>query len=337
MAEMNLLQGSLKGKLGNITGQVWKGKPVVKAAIFSKAPPTNAQTRCVRAFECLNRIASTIAAMGWPFLGLSDKKFHKHNAVASWLKPAVRNHIFEPANLVDVIPFSDNVRLSGFTLNKSSGETFLNFTLSNNFVPVPGSKLFALVFDDLGHVLFSHIDDVKNFSSRLFLHSSDELVLSVMAFISEPSRRGYNKYNFIFKRGQGMRYSLEQQLTGDLWIDGRPIYMRSYEFTLTPNAAANNVGRSLELSRNARLIKHEFQLQALNTSYSHFTNSVLQQGTVSSERTVTSVAVTSSVNSDTMNFNLSVSNGGTLSEFTNSACFLTVYYTLSSDPPVVDG
>jgi len=202
MAELNLLQGKFTGKLGEVTGTTWKGKAIIRASPFSKAPPTASQTACLRSFEALNRISSAIYKIGWSYLGLSDKNIHRHNAVASWLKPAVRNHTFEPSNISEIIKKSDNVRLLAFTYNKSTDETFIKLELSSGFVPVSGSKLFIIVFDDLGNVHYSFLSDVENFTTRLFFEFFEHPTLSLIAFISEPKIKGFNIYNFIYRRGQ---------------------------------------------------------------------------------------------------------------------------------------
>jgi hypothetical protein len=49
-------------------------------------------------------------------------------------------------------------------------------------------------------------------------------VFSMMAFLSEVKLGRRWLHGFAFKEMVGLRYSAEEQLTGDLWIDGRPIY-----------------------------------------------------------------------------------------------------------------
>jgi hypothetical protein len=240
MAELNLLQGRFTGRLGELSGTTWKGKPVVKAAPFSKAPPTPSQTANVRAFECLNRLSSAIAKAAWVYLGLSAKGLHRHNAVARWLKPAVKNHVFEPQNIKELMYPARDLLLEAYVFNYASGHVLVSLKLGPSYVPRNGVKVLALIFSDAGRVFYCQLHDIGNITIKITLPTTGQEVYSFMAFASTPTAKGYKPYNFIFKRGPGMRYSLDEQLTGDLWIDGRPIYNRVLTGTLNYTASTVN-------------------------------------------------------------------------------------------------
>ena len=101
---MNTINGSYIGKVGKTYGVRQYRKNIEKVVPFSHAPHNATQTNSVRAFEKLNRFASFVARVFWQFLNLSDKKTLRHNAVASWLKPAIKTHAFELENLAEIIP-----------------------------------------------------------------------------------------------------------------------------------------------------------------------------------------------------------------------------------------
>lgn len=102
MATVNLLTSSFNGKLGAHYGVEQYNKKFVKAVPFSHTPHNATQTRCVRAFEVLNRVSAKIGEQFFPYLPLSCKTMSKMNAVAHFLKPTVQNHRFDPTKLSEV-------------------------------------------------------------------------------------------------------------------------------------------------------------------------------------------------------------------------------------------
>jgi hypothetical protein len=241
MAEMNLLKSTFTGSLGRVTGASWKGKPVVKARIFSKAPPSNAQTQSVRAFEALNRISAVIAKQGFSYMGLSQKTLLPHNAVAKLLKPIIKNHVFDIKNAVEVMPKDGDQVILGFTHNKTTEQATLKIGLGSSFVPVTGTKTFINVFNQYGYSFFSDFIDTSDYSKSFFMPYSPENQYNAMIFMSEPAYKGVFLHGLDFKQGAGMQYSLDEQLTGDLWLDGRPIYQRSFTGTVNLVASSNVV------------------------------------------------------------------------------------------------
>jgi hypothetical protein len=227
MAEMNLLKGSFTGRLGRVCGTTWKGKAVVKASIFSKAPPSNAQTRSVRAFEALNRLSAAIARQGFTYMGLSQKTLLPHNAVAKFLKPLVKNHVFDIANTVEVIKKDGSQVILGFVYNKTTEIATLKIGLGDEYIPLTGTKTFINVFNQYGISFFGELIDTQDYEKSFFMPYSPENEYNAMIFIAEPAYKGVFLHGLDFKKGAGMQYSTDEQLTGDLWIDGQPIYQRT--------------------------------------------------------------------------------------------------------------
>jgi hypothetical protein len=50
-----------------------------------------------------------------------------------------------------------------------------------------------------------------------------------MIFMSEPALKGVFLHGLDYKKGAGMQYSLDEQLTGDLWTDGQPLYQKTLQ------------------------------------------------------------------------------------------------------------
>lgn len=152
---MNLLRADITGSVGEVTGARYKGKSVIKGKIWSKAPANQTQTDSVRAFESLNRLSSAIARQYWQWLGLSANKMLKHNAVAKWLKPCVKNHIFDPENIADVIPSGDHLILSGFDVNTETGEIKAKIESTLDDMDTGKQSYWFAICDSKGTVYYS--------------------------------------------------------------------------------------------------------------------------------------------------------------------------------------
>lgn len=152
---MNLLRADIQGSVGELTGARYKGKSVIKGKIWSKAPANETQTKSVRAFEALNRISSAIARQYWQWLGLSAGKMLKHNAVAQWLKPVVKEHDFELANIADVIPNGDRLELENFKIDAQTGEVTAKIVSTLDEMDTGKQSYWFCICDGKGTVLYS--------------------------------------------------------------------------------------------------------------------------------------------------------------------------------------
>jgi len=244
MAEINLLKAGYKGKLGDTTGAQWKDKYTIRSKIWSKAPPTEVQTKNVRAFEKLNRLASGIARTTWNYLPLNDKKMLKHNAVAKWLKPVIRNKKFEPQNAEEIIGSGEQIRIYNFTKNLTSSTLNIKIRTNNN-VPDENKKIVTIIFNaETGNVIHGSVNDYINTNETIWADMKKKQVYQVIAFVSE--KHGLNNYtnSFRLKKEAGMQYTLEEQMTQDVWIDGRPIYQKTWQIT-TPTVPS---GSSIDIT-----------------------------------------------------------------------------------------
>lgn len=184
MGKMNTLNADYIGKVGQTYGVRQYGKSIEKAIPFSHTPHNAMQTRSVRAFEKLNRFSSYVARTFWRYLNLSDKTMYKHNAVANWFKPCVRNHSFELGNLVAVIPPNQTLRFGEINID------FNNRTATIEVVNSPYSQyttkedIFVALVSDNGTVkaggAFPSASQTLSFSWDY----SDFVTLSVVMFKS---------------------------------------------------------------------------------------------------------------------------------------------------------
>ena len=184
MGKMNTLNAEYIGKVGQTYGVRQYGKSIEKAIPFSHTPHNATQTRSVRAFEKLNRFSAYVAKTFWRYLNLSDKKMYKHNAVAAWFKPCVRNHSFQLENLVAVIPSNNTRRFGEVNID------FENKTATVEFINSPYSEyttkedIFIALVSDNGTVkaggAFSSVSQTLTFSWAY----SDFVSLSVVMFKS---------------------------------------------------------------------------------------------------------------------------------------------------------
>lgn len=161
MAFNNLLNGSFRGAVGSMVGEKWKNKKTVHTRVFSKSPPTEKQTKNVRAFECLNRLASAMANKFYPWLGLTNKEMYPHNAVARWLKPLIATHTFNPEVIQDIIEKDGSAVIDEFEYNRATGK--FKCKASTTIDPRDGSNESWLltVLDSEGRVWYCESPKTK--------------------------------------------------------------------------------------------------------------------------------------------------------------------------------
>lgn len=152
MGKLNLIQSHWTGQVGAYTGQRYKGRSVIKSNEHKKRHPNMAQTKSVRAFECLNRFASSCVGKLWKYTGLNDKKMLKHNALAADWKKLISEKKFSPENLTQIYKTSDMAVTPTFTVTWLESE----FTVSWIIPAYDHTKemLVSAVVDSRGDVLF---------------------------------------------------------------------------------------------------------------------------------------------------------------------------------------
>jgi hypothetical protein len=197
--------------------------------------------------------------------------------------------------------------------------------------------LFVIVFDDSGRAHYEHCSKLDNFIKHITLALSEGLVYSVMAFYSDPRRGKHVCKGFLYKRGPGVRYSPDEQPTGDLWTDGRPIYQLTKMFSFS---SLQSGASSIVISGTGDV--SSFIDARVNYSSSSLYPAVCPLGPfalagnspASQMFTGPTVAFTSieKVNSTSIKINI-VSNA----PLAGGGGYVTIWYTRQGDQPVTDG
>lgn len=192
MATMNILSASVQGKLGVVYGVKQKKAHVLKAIPFSHSPHNETQTKCVRAFEKLNRLSGGIAKIAFPYLNLSDKKVLKHNAVATWLKPLIEDKTFQPSKLADIIEPSDETKINTFEVDYEKNIITVSAETTEEVSEEEGKKWFFLVFDDFGYIFARTSPQEKTHEATIRTKIIEGRKYYAMAFRSDKTEHGYN-------------------------------------------------------------------------------------------------------------------------------------------------
>lgn len=185
MATVNLLNASFNGKLGEIYGTKQHGNAYAKAIPFSHAPHSKTQTKCVRAFEKLNRFSSGISSVAFSFLNLSDKKMLKHNAVAQWLKLLIEDKTFQPLKMAELIKTGDETEITGFDVNLEINSITISAKTRKEVSVLGKKRWFLFVFDDFGQVLLAEAPKEDFFVKTIVTTLSEKRSYYAMAFRSD--------------------------------------------------------------------------------------------------------------------------------------------------------
>ena len=223
MGEINILRADYIGKVGQTYGVRQYRKSFVKATPFSHTPHNATQNKSVRAFEKLNRLSSYIAKTFWSNLNLSDKKMYKHNAVANWLKPVVKNHNFQLENIVEVIKPNETLRLTNVTIDFSAKDASITFVNEKYNPLVSDEKIFIAIVADNGTVknggVFSSVSQTINLSWDY----TDFVSLSVIMFKSSVLKGKKIVNGFCF-----YSQTSEYVINGVLYTSLMPLLVKPY-------------------------------------------------------------------------------------------------------------
>jgi hypothetical protein len=204
-------------------------------------------------------------------------------------------------------------------------------------VPLPNSYLHFVIFDELGTAYYSSCDIVQNTTSNFFIDTFGLQVYSLLAFISEPHKKTRVCKNLIYKRGAGMRYSLEEQLTGDIWLDGRPIYQRT--FMSNNHSLVSTVTTLIHFPEPdvSALIKSEINSIDNNNGTPFRANALLGQSQAEPQTISISTVTNYSRTNNAFNLSIVCRNQAQATNMNNAIIYVTFFYTKQSDQPVVDG
>lgn len=158
MAELNLITGSFTGVVGQLQGQKWKYKHIVKSRCFSKAPATGKQKDALEKFVILNRICSKVVKAAGNAFPLSTKKMYKHNALAQRWKACVEGKFFDLNPCFDTFADFGYWSLKYAIYMTQDAILDISWDSSTGSEPTRFDKCFLLMYDENGKPLFEYYD-----------------------------------------------------------------------------------------------------------------------------------------------------------------------------------
>lgn len=163
MAQINILTSSYNGKLGTTYGTKQYNKHFVKAIPFSHAPRTKIQKESLSAFTKLNKVCSQIVKKYWQYLGLSDKKMYKNNALTQKLKALINNKVFDPLNIYSAYQQSSTIQINQTDIDNDKNVITVNF-IDNEIIKNDFKKQFLMiVFSENAITYINETTDKQNF------------------------------------------------------------------------------------------------------------------------------------------------------------------------------
>lgn len=239
MAQINILTSSYNGKLGTTYGTKQYNKHFVKAIPFSHAPRTEIQKESLTAFTKLNKVCSQIVKKYWQFLGLSDKKMYKNNALTQKLKALINNKVFDPLNIYSVYQQSSTIQINQTDIDNDKNIITVNF-IDNEIIKNSFKKQFLMiVFSENAITYINEITDKQNFFFTKNVSNTENayyyfLVLSTkyknnQKFIeSKIVKLKNNKYVV-----NGVWYIMRLYWFNEPYVDNETLYLKDEELQMT--------------------------------------------------------------------------------------------------------
>lgn len=194
MAIMNYSKGGFRGKIGCHYGEKQNGNLQLKKTPTAIPKHTQNQTNAVRAFEKLNRFASAVASVAFPFLGIKREKLLKHNATAKYFKGLIENHVFDFQNFGDYFVQDSSIILHIFS-RSSDGRSFQ--VSAENLAPFQkenGSAWFVFLFDPNFRALLATAPDSQEFSATV--SANPEIFGTFRAVVFRVEKRANRRFFF---------------------------------------------------------------------------------------------------------------------------------------------
>lgn len=239
MAQINILTSSYNGKLGTTYGIKQYNKHFVKAIPFSHAPRTEIQKESLSAFTKLNKVCSQIVKKYWQFLGLSDKKMYKNNALTQKLKTLINNKVFGPLNIYSVYQQSSTIQINQTDIDNDKNVITVNFIdneiIKNNFK----KQFLMIVFSENAITYINEVTDKQNFFFTKNVSNTENayyyfLVLSTKykgnqkIIESKILKLKNNKYVL-----NGVWYVLRLYWYNEPYVDNETLYLKDEELQMT--------------------------------------------------------------------------------------------------------
>lgn len=333
MAFFDLLKASYNGKLGETVGANYKGIPTVRSRTWSKAPASNIQTGALRAFECLNRLASALARVAWPYLGLLAVKMHPHNAIARWLKVLISEKTFDISRLKDVIPQSEKITITTFILDVNLRTLSLRVDVASGYAPAPGETLIVIVLDDLGRVYHEYAGPLETYQVNTGVALLDLRIYNVVAFTSHRVNGKAILDGLKIGADEIVQYSLTEQMTNERWLDGRPIYRQTFQVTPNASTAAYGTYVQIPLPGIFMMIRYEALFEDVTQWTRQYYGPLPGWSGTNTNLLPWAVDVTMQSEDYSIYVYFSVPDEDGVNAINSKTLYLTVWYTKQSDQP----
>jgi hypothetical protein len=102
-------------------GQKYKGRNIVRAKSEVVIHQSEKQQKSLSAFGKMNKLSAFLARNAWGILGLSDKTMLRHNAVASLLKPVIKDKTINFSYWTEIAPRLSTFYISDFHYAPGAG------------------------------------------------------------------------------------------------------------------------------------------------------------------------------------------------------------------------
>lgn len=134
-----------------------------------------------------------------------------------------------------------------------------------------------------------------------------------------------------------MKYSEEEQLTGDIWLDGRPIYQKTYTFNTGVIPSNLSITVNFPEPDISELIQYHAILRSRSGQQIQRASPIGYWVSATYPSSHTFIFCNYRTIDKQVSVIITNPNETAAASTSNSQCVCTIRYTKSSDQPVVDG
>lgn len=185
MSTINLLKGSINGKLGEVYGTRQYRNCYLKAVPFSHTPHNTKQKQSFSAFQKLVRFSAGIAKDFKTYLPIETKKQTATNATTQLFKPIIKNKSFNVNYLEDVIIADGTTTIKTFGTNYETNQIFIDASTSDPINQTLKSAWFIGIFDETGRIVKTIIPTKTEFNGFFSANLEQNRTYGAVAFRSD--------------------------------------------------------------------------------------------------------------------------------------------------------
>jgi len=228
MGKIDLLRASFSGKVGETIGVTLKGQACIKARSSAIRHPSDLQKRNVRAFEKLCRFSGGVTRSFRSFLDLNTEKMLPHNALCKQLAPVIRDKIFDIDQIQFCFPSAPVVEILAISPNLDFTSVTVDLMYFQGWGDAINPRIFVCVLTEDGTIRGSTVTGQPYDTFTFPLYNVQDQPLSAVVIVSDNHTGKYRPISCRSSIAEFLRYSTDEQETGDKWLDGSPIFYRTY-------------------------------------------------------------------------------------------------------------